>query len=110
MLQLQSFAKLLNENPSFREEKETKLVLIGSARNEGDEKRIQSLRLAAKELNIEVATQPCQGRSAYIHLISIYYRTMLSSRSMLRSANFWIGWVEQRSAYTLCGMSTLVLG
>jgi alpha-1,2-mannosyltransferase len=55
MLQLQSFAKLLNDNPDLREgKKETKLVLIGSARNEGDEKRIQSLRLAAKELNIEV--------------------------------------------------------
>ncbi|CAM0136227.1 asparagine-linked glycosylation protein [Umbelopsis sp. WA50703] len=54
MLQLQSFAKLLNDNPDLREgKKETKLVLIGSARNEGDEKRIQSLRLAAKELNIE---------------------------------------------------------
>jgi len=55
MLQLQSFAKLLANNPSFRDgEKKTCLVLIGSSRNEGDENRIQSLRMAAKELDIEV--------------------------------------------------------
>lgn len=55
MLQLQSFAKLLQNNPQFREGKEkTCLVLIGSSRNEGDENRIQSLRVAAKELGIEV--------------------------------------------------------
>jgi len=54
MLQLQSFAKLLQNNPQFREGKEkTCLVLIGSSRNEGDENRIQSLRVAAKELGIE---------------------------------------------------------
>jgi hypothetical protein len=55
MLQLQSFAKLLENNPDFRDgEKKTCLVLIGSSRNEGDENRIQSLQLAAQEMGIEV--------------------------------------------------------
>jgi hypothetical protein len=83
MLQLKSFAKLLLDNPHFRDgEQKVCLVLIGSSRNEGDENRIRSLRLAAKELKIEVdrshALQVFVTQFANYYCIS--HRKMLSLR------------------------------
>lgn len=77
MLQLKSFAKLLLNNPHFRDgEQKVCLVLIGSSRNEGDENRIQSLRLAAKELKIEVdRSRGLQEISLHNLLITIVYHT-----------------------------------
>ena len=53
-MQIQALARLFEKHPKWKEEKDLELVMIGSSRNEGDEKRITSLRKLAQELNVEV--------------------------------------------------------
>jgi hypothetical protein len=82
MLQLKSFAKLLLDNPHFRDgEQKVCLVLIGSSRNEGDENRIQSLRLAAKDLKIEVDRSRAGAFQVFVTQFANYY--CISHRKML---------------------------
>lgn len=52
-MQLKSLARLFEKYPHHKTNG-VELVLIGSSRNEGDAKRIDSLRQEAKELGIEV--------------------------------------------------------
>ena len=53
-MQIQAMAKLFEKHPKWKEEKDLELVMIGSSRNEGDERRIAGLRKLAQELNVEV--------------------------------------------------------
>ena len=53
-MQIKALAKLLEKHPEWKDTSEFELVLIGSARNEGDEKRIQDLQQEAKDLGIQV--------------------------------------------------------
>lgn len=53
-MQIKALAKLLEKHPEWRDTPDFELVLIGSARNEGDEKRIRNLQQEAKDLGVQV--------------------------------------------------------
>ncbi|KAI5480410.1 UDP-Glycosyltransferase/glycogen phosphorylase [Pseudohyphozyma bogoriensis] len=54
-VQLRAFKAFLDENPKFKEGKESvKLILAGSVRDESDEKRVEVLKELAAELKIQV--------------------------------------------------------
>lgn len=53
-MQIKALAKLLEKHPEWRDTPDFELVLIGSARNEGDEKRIRNLQQEAKDLGVRV--------------------------------------------------------
>ena len=55
--QLRAYSRLLREHPEYADgTRETKLVLVGSSRNDEDERRIQQLTALAAELDIQVSS------------------------------------------------------
>ncbi|KAJ8655331.1 hypothetical protein O0I10_009020 [Lichtheimia ornata] len=52
-MQIKALAKLLEKHPEWRDTPDFELVLIGSARNEGDENRIKNLQQEAKDLGVQ---------------------------------------------------------
>ena len=54
--QLRAYSRLLAEHPEYANgTKETKLVLVGSSRNEEDAQRILQLKALAADLGIQVS-------------------------------------------------------
>ncbi|CAO3569185.1 unnamed protein product [Mortierella alpina] len=102
-LQLDAMAKLLENHPEYRQEKGTiknpravQLVMVGSARNESDERRIQQLKDKAEQLEISdnvtfVVNAP------FSELQSWLARSMVGIHAML-DEHFGIGVVEYMAA------------
>ncbi|KAF9572694.1 asparagine-linked glycosylation protein [Mortierella alpina] len=102
-LQLDAMAQLLKSHPEYQQEKEAaknprsvQLVMVGSARNESDERRIQQLKDRAVELGISenvtfVVNAPFSELKAWLA------RSMVGIHAML-DEHFGIGVVEYMAA------------
>ncbi|KAF9280632.1 asparagine-linked glycosylation protein [Mortierella alpina] len=102
-LQLDAMAQLLQNHPEYRQEKGTvknprsvQLVMVGSARNESDERRIQQLKDKAEQLGISdnvtfVVNAPFSELQAWLA------RSMIGIHAML-DEHFGIGVVEYMAA------------
>lgn len=73
-MQIKALAKLLEKHPEWRDTPDFELVLIGSARNEGDENRIKNLQQEAKDLGVQVIMD-----------IGIKQRVILNERVLCRT-------------------------
>ncbi|KAI9499567.1 glycosyltransferase family 4 protein [Zychaea mexicana] len=95
-MQLQALAKLFEKHPKWRQEKDLELVLIGSARNEGDEKRIAELRKLALELNIEEHVR-LEVNASFDTLVDCLGKAKIGIHTMWNE-HFGIGIVEYMAA------------
>ncbi|RHZ89423.1 hypothetical protein Glove_14g13 [Diversispora epigaea] len=100
-LQLQALNKLLINHPEFRDDPENKvkLVLIGSCRNEGDQKRIQELKKLCKNLNIENNVE-FEINASFPVLVDWLSKAMIGLHTMWNE-HFGIGIVEYMAAGTI---------
>jgi len=92
--QIEALSKLFIKYPQYK--KDTKLVLVGSARNEGDRQRIQELKNLSQKLNVESSVVFEIG-------VSIERLTELLSTAMIGIHTMWnehfgIGVVELSAA------------
>ncbi|CAO3644152.1 unnamed protein product [Mucor hiemalis] len=94
-MQLKSLARLFEKYPHHKTNG-VKLVLIGSSRNEGDAKRIDSLRQEAKELGIEEYAR-FEINASYDLLVSTLGTSKVGLHTMWNE-HFGIGVVEYQAA------------
>lgn len=92
--QIEALALLFERHPEWRG-KGVRLVLMGSCRNEEDEKRIRGLEELADRLGVRVSCVGCSGGMALIAPCS--HRNIRSSSSMRRSRKLFSGWERRRS-------------
>ncbi|KAG0262242.1 asparagine-linked glycosylation protein [Actinomortierella ambigua] len=97
-LQLEALAALLKKHPEYRagQPKQVQLVMLGSARNAGDEARIEQLKDQAKKLGVEdnvtfVVNAPFSELQSWLGRAKVGLHTM-------RDEHFGIGVVEFMSA------------
>ena len=96
ILQLKSFALLLDENRETIKKHNVKLILIGSCRCEDDNERVDQLQKIARELGIQeyvefVLNQPYPVLKHYLSRASVGIHTMWNE-------HFGIGVVEMMAA------------
>jgi alpha-1,2-mannosyltransferase len=93
-LQVKSLARLLEQHPEHKGK--VKLLLIGSCRNEGDQKRVESLKKLASELqvqnHVEFSINP-----PYSDLQQSMFNASIGIHTM-RQEHFGIGIVEMMAA------------
>ncbi|KAL1917360.1 uncharacterized protein VTP21DRAFT_5016 [Calcarisporiella thermophila] len=94
-LQLRAISELVKRYPAYRE-KGLKLVLVGSARNAGDEERIEALKALATELNI-IDLVHFEVNAPYEKLLHWLARGQIGIHTMWNE-HFGIGVVEYMAA------------
>ncbi|KAG2225030.1 hypothetical protein INT45_003230 [Circinella minor] len=95
-MQIQAMAKLFEKHPKWKDEKDLELVMIGSSRNEGDERRIVGLRKLAQELNVEKYVR-FEVNASFDTLVDYLGKAKVGLHTMWNE-HFGIGVVEYMAA------------
>ncbi|MCJ1279103.1 asparagine-linked glycosylation protein [Puttea exsequens] len=100
---LKAFARMMHKNqgePAGKQMEDAKLVLIGSVRDDTDSKKVYSLRLLARDLNIDpLVTFACDAPWSDV---LDYLATSWVGVNAMWNEHFGIGVVEYQAAGLVC--------